>query len=297
MKYPCNLIRDILPLYYDGVVSKESEQAVEEHFGECEDCKSYYKKMCETDILEVVSFDEEITKKMADSYKEVAKTISKRVIKTILKYIVIIVVVMIGVVFGLWIWVASFLEKSAEDTWETHYDVSEYGMLDDGRNLLEFSQNLSDVWPKEITENMNVTDYLLIHYCPWDSNYLGYLEVEYDAEDYQVEVERLSTYESTEYLGNYGAGIFKEKELLAMYADSHNFIYALADSERRINYVYLAFPSYSMDIDYEEYIPKDCLPKGLDLSEDNPVIQEILKEREKELEGHKEQIRKVNEGS
>ena len=295
MKYPCNLIRDILPLYHDGVVSKESEQAVEEHFFECDDCKSYYEKMCQTDVLEETAFDEEITKKMADSYKEVAKTISKKVIKTILKSILIIAVVMVGVVLGLWAWLVSFLEKTAADTWETHYDISEYGMLDDGRNLFEWSLNLSAIWPEEITEGMNVTDYLLIHYCPWDSNYLGYLEVKYDEEDYKVEVERLSTYESTEYLGNYGAGIFKEKELLAMYSDSHNFIYALTDGEGSINYIYLAFPAYSMDIDYEDYIPKNCLPKGLDLSEDNPVRQEVLKEREKDLERHKEQVKNAGE--
>ena len=84
MKYSCNLIRDILPLYHDGVVSKESEQVVEEHFGECEDCKSYYEKMCQADVLEEVAFDEEIAKKTADSFKEVSKTISKKIIKTMI---------------------------------------------------------------------------------------------------------------------------------------------------------------------------------------------------------------------
>ena len=292
MKYPCNLIRDILPLYHDGVVSKESEKAVVEHIGECEDCKSYYEKMCQADALEEVAFDEEITKKTADSFKEVSKTISKKIIKTIIKAVLITSVVAIGVVIGLWALIVLYVTKTAADTWETHYDIREYGMLDDGRNLLEWSRNLGTIWPEEITEDMNVTDYLMIHYCPWDSNYLGYLEVEYDEADYKVEVERLRTYESTEYLGNYGAGIFKEKELLAMYADNHNFIYALTDGEGSINYVYLAFPSYSMDIDYKDYIPKDCLPIGLDLSEDNPVRQEVLKEREKDLERHKEQVKK-----
>ena len=31
MKYPCDLIRDLLPLYQDGVCSEESRAAVEEH--------------------------------------------------------------------------------------------------------------------------------------------------------------------------------------------------------------------------------------------------------------------------
>ena len=295
MKYSCDLIKDILPLYHDGVVSRESENAVEEHFTECEDCKVYYEKMCQADNLEEAAFDEEMVKKTADSFKEVSKTISKKMIKMICKGIVIVALVAVGIVIGLWTWLVSFLEKSAADTWETHYDISEYGMLDDGRNLLEWSKNLSTIWPEEITEDMNVTDYLLIHYCPWDSNYLGYLEVEYDEEDYEAEVERLKAYESTEYVGNYGAGVFKEKELLAMYATRSSFIYALTDGEECINYVYLAFPGYAMDIDYKDYIPKDCLPKGLDLSEDNPVRQEVLKEREKDLERYKEQVKSGEE--
>ena len=60
MKYPCNLIKDILPLYHDGVVSKESEHAVEEHLTECEDCKNYYEKMCQADVLEDAAFYEMI---------------------------------------------------------------------------------------------------------------------------------------------------------------------------------------------------------------------------------------------
>lgn len=295
MKYPCNLIKDILPLYHDGVVSRESESAVKNHLTECEDCKLYYEKMCQADELEEAAFDEAITKKAADSFKEVSKTISKKVIKTIFKSVFIIGVVMVGVVLGLWAWIISFLEETAEDTWETHYDISEYGMLDDGQNLMERSKNLAAIWPKEITEEMNVTEYLLIHYCPWDSNYLGYLEVEYDKEDYKAEVERLRAYESTEYLGRYGAGEFTEYELLAMSSSSHHFIYALADGEAMVKYVYLSFPGYAMDIDYEEYIPKDCLPKGLDISEDNPVRQEVLKEREEDLERYKEQVKNTNE--
>ena len=81
---------------------------------------------------------------------------------------------------------------------------------------------------------------------------------------------------------------FAEYELLAMHASSSDFIYALTDGEERIIYVYLMFPGYSMDIDYEEYIPADCLPEGLDLSKDNPVRQKVLEESEKELKRYKE---------
>ncbi len=38
MKMPCNIIRDLLPLYADEACSEESREAVEEHLQECPDC-------------------------------------------------------------------------------------------------------------------------------------------------------------------------------------------------------------------------------------------------------------------
>jgi len=45
MKQPCEIIRDLLPLYHDGVCSEQSAQAVEEHLPECPPC---------TDALEAI---------------------------------------------------------------------------------------------------------------------------------------------------------------------------------------------------------------------------------------------------
>lgn len=216
---------------------------------------------------------------------------SKKIKKTVSKVILVTTLVAIGVIFGLYALVVFYVTKTAADSWETHYDISEYGMLDDGRNLLEWSGNMGAIWPETITEKMQVGEYLLIHYEPWDSNYVGYLEVEYGEADYEAEVERLLAYESTEYLGRYGAGEFSEYELLAMSCGSQHFVYALTDGESTVKYVYLSFPGYNIEIDYEDYIPKDCLPKGLDLSEDNPVRQQVLKERQKELARYKEQVK------
>lgn len=288
MRYPCNLIKDILPLYHDGVASEESKKAVQEHFAECSDCRSYYDKMCQSDVIEASVFDEEIARQTAESFKEMSKKVSKKIAITLLKMAALITLVAAGVVLGLYLWVISYVTKTAEESWEEHRDVSEYGMLDNGRNIFERARDEQAIWPEKITDAMNVQEYLLIHYCPWDSNYLGYLEVEYNEADYETEVMRLMEYESTEYLGRYGAGEFTEYELIAMDVDSHHFTYALTDGEGCIRYVYLMFPGYSMDIEYEEYIPKACLPEGLDLSEDNPVRQKKLEESEADLERYKE---------
>lgn len=41
MKYDCEMIRDLLPLYQDGICSESSRQAVEAHLNECPACSSY----------------------------------------------------------------------------------------------------------------------------------------------------------------------------------------------------------------------------------------------------------------
>ena len=39
MKIKCEVINDLLPLYVDDVLSKESRELVEEHICECGNCK------------------------------------------------------------------------------------------------------------------------------------------------------------------------------------------------------------------------------------------------------------------
>lgn len=46
MKISCNIIRDLLPLYVDNVLSEESTELVEAHIQECEMCKSYKESLC-----------------------------------------------------------------------------------------------------------------------------------------------------------------------------------------------------------------------------------------------------------
>lgn len=45
MKYSCELIRDLMPLYKDQACSRESAAAVEEHLTECADCTKIYNEM------------------------------------------------------------------------------------------------------------------------------------------------------------------------------------------------------------------------------------------------------------
>ena len=98
------------------------------------------------------------------------------------------------------------------------------------------------IFTEKIDEWMDVKDYIMVYYNPWDAQYLSYLVVEYDEEEYKKEVERLSSCPQKEYKGYYGAEGFDEKyDLLAMYSDPYyGFVYALTDGEDEI--IYSNFP-------------------------------------------------------
>lgn len=45
MRLSCEVIRDLLPLYYDKVCSKESSSLIEEHLAECPQCEDELQKL------------------------------------------------------------------------------------------------------------------------------------------------------------------------------------------------------------------------------------------------------------
>lgn len=45
MKYSCDVIKDLLPLYYDKACSEQSKKIVEEHLAECASCRSMMTKL------------------------------------------------------------------------------------------------------------------------------------------------------------------------------------------------------------------------------------------------------------
>ncbi len=50
MKYSCNMIRDLLPLYADRVCSEESREIVAEHLSDCADCSAILRRLQCTEI-------------------------------------------------------------------------------------------------------------------------------------------------------------------------------------------------------------------------------------------------------
>ena len=54
MKYDCELIRDLLPLYQDDICSPGSKMAVEEHLSECKGCTDYLQSLRSGEEIESV---------------------------------------------------------------------------------------------------------------------------------------------------------------------------------------------------------------------------------------------------
>ncbi|BCJ97545.1 DUF4825 domain-containing protein [Anaerocolumna chitinilytica] len=69
MEKTCEIIKDLLPLYIDGVCSEDSKKAVEEHIKTCEDCKRELEDY-QREISAVERQEEEVIKKISSRWKK-----------------------------------------------------------------------------------------------------------------------------------------------------------------------------------------------------------------------------------
>ena len=94
MKYPCGIIKDLLPLYIDDVCTPESKETVETHLAECKNCNSFYVAMKSPNIFVPVEQNHE-EEKMVNSLKQVKHRISKKI-----KTIVVCAVAAVAIITG-----------------------------------------------------------------------------------------------------------------------------------------------------------------------------------------------------
>lgn len=137
-----------------------------------------------------------------------------------------------------------------------------------------------NIFPSTI-EDLNVSNFQMVYYNPWDPQYIAWLEVTYDEQAYQSELKRLEQYGIEEYIGEYGATGFSEYDVQAMdVLDQHyGMVYALRDDEKRsITYVELFFCNYFYDLEYWKYIDESLLPEHFDAKMDNAYREIYLEE-------------------
>ena len=85
MNISCEIIKDLLPLYHDGVCSKESKAMVEEHLAFCESCSAELKAMDE--VLPLNNAKQNL--KEANAVKNLSKKWKKGMLKSLLKGVLI----------------------------------------------------------------------------------------------------------------------------------------------------------------------------------------------------------------
>lgn len=157
------------------------------------------------------------------------------------------------------------------DSREKVTDISQYEKyLGAEGKYKEHFNRYNDIFPDAIPENAEGKDFIYYYYNPWDACYMGYLVYSCDEDTYTTEYKRLKALSSSEDIYIYGATEFPY-ELCAVYADDYyGYIYALADkTNHQFIYVELQFCNGFSDIDYENYIPKEHLPKGFSAKPEN----------------------------
>lgn len=260
MRYSCNVIRDILPLYHEKKASDESAQAIEEHLKECTKCQEFYQNMC------AVKLDNK-------SSEEQTKVKRKQIFRKVLKILIGIPVIICALIGAFVVIIIGALEISGIMSKEEYNNIEDY---DDAMERFDLSGNKS-IWPESISKQMSVEEFKMIYYCPYESEYMGVMSVQYEQPDYRSEEERLKAIESTEYVGYYGATGFDEYDVLAIEASDNGFVYALSDGTDTIIYVAMIFSEREMNIDYEKYIPVEYLPEGFDATKDNPTKKAFVR--------------------
>ena len=89
MKYPCHIIEDLLPLYYDGICSEKSSKDIKEHLSECAECSKKYKALGIPNQIDDVSINREYEMQKAASFRSVKRKITLNRIAAVFICIVI----------------------------------------------------------------------------------------------------------------------------------------------------------------------------------------------------------------
>jgi predicted anti-sigma-YlaC factor YlaD len=99
MKTSCEVIKDLLPLYHDGVCSDESKALVEEHLTECDNCKAELLSM-----VEIIPIRNEVQNmNEAKALKGLSKKWKRGKLYSFLRgaVIAIIVIVVLALIFSI----------------------------------------------------------------------------------------------------------------------------------------------------------------------------------------------------
>lgn len=163
MKYPCDMIQDLLPLYLDGVCSEESRKAVEQHLAECLNCKEFYNTMCEADQVNIDIHDANRERQKAASFQAV----KKRILRKQILVAIIAVIMLIAITF-----IATGILKSTVEVVENSDNISASMVNGDLVGRLQ-SSRICQATIKRVTLNVEGPAETYLFFCvantKWDA--------------------------------------------------------------------------------------------------------------------------------
>lgn len=94
MRTECYVVRDLLSLHLEDMVSEETALYVKQHLKECPECQSEFEELKNTDSLDSIAMQEPLDEKSTKSFKKIMKRINRKLYS--LAYAVIIIFTFLG---------------------------------------------------------------------------------------------------------------------------------------------------------------------------------------------------------
>lgn len=167
MKYECDIVKDLMPLYIDDVLSENSKTFVKDHMDSCESCKKYYEKLSNELKIPV---SKEVRFSDLRPIEYLKENLSKIIIKKVLAFVLVI-----GFLVGSFAF-ATLYEMPVDSSKVDFYVKDDFLMMKyDGQGNLLYSAGES--W-----ENKKVWT-IYFWQTPWEK----YLSPLYEKEKYKTD--------------------------------------------------------------------------------------------------------------
>lgn len=146
MKYKCEIIQDLLPLYADNICSEESKKMIEEHLSECPDCREYLEELKNNPIAESE------LKNTDENKTEIVRKLKHKIMKRNITIALLNTLIIILALFGTY----KYLENANEQITSTNINSV---VLSDNNLVINFSKVYKSVSQQRFTIEENGVTY------------------------------------------------------------------------------------------------------------------------------------------
>lgn len=265
MKLTCGIVSDLLPLYFENLLSEGVKEEVKSHLESCEACRSNYQKI-QTEYKEQAEMEKNKEKRFL---RKLAKAAGYSIWGTI---VAVLSFIIIGIGFVAY-------KLSADSVLEVN-DIAKYEevMVNNTESLPSGLICFPNHLPEDIAKRGGKF-YFGYREPLFDEIVEMYLEVPYTEKEYAAEVERLEHTTSVRSLLKDDGSRFDVPGYVAMDGWEDCYEYALLIGERKIAYVFLEYKSiHKLKAVPKEYISKRHYDKIKDyFLEDNYCVYVTIK--------------------